>query len=198
MSGEAATAAADFADAQNELKSALSGIFLEIGAKVVPALTKFIRKVIEWKPQIVAFFTKVKEAAAPFFNAFKSGIETIWPLLQRWYTFIFNNKPLLIAAIAAVGIAIALALGPAGLAVAAIIGIIAIIGFMKTNWETIWAAVANFAIEVINKIIGGINKLTGILSNLPFVADHGNRKSSRRLLFRLLRLQMNWPSQRRR
>ena len=73
MSGDAATAAADFADAQNELKSALSGVFLEVGAKIVPELTKFIRKVIEWKPQIVAFFIRIKEAATPFFEAFKDG-----------------------------------------------------------------------------------------------------------------------------
>ena len=171
MSGDAATAAADFADAQNELKSALSGVFLELGAKIVPELTKFIRKVIEWKPQIVAFFTGIKDAAAPFFAAFTTGVGVVFPILQKLFTFIFNNKPLLIAAIAAVGIAIALALGPAGLAVAAIIGIIAIIGVVKANWETIWAAIANFFIGIINQIIGGINTVTGIFSQLPGVAD---------------------------
>ena len=93
MSGDAATAAADFADAQNELKSALSGVFLEVGSKIVPQLTKFVRKVIAWKPQIIAFFTKIVDAAKPFFGAFKDGVEVIWPLLQRWFKFIFDNKP---------------------------------------------------------------------------------------------------------
>ena len=171
MSGDAATAAADFADAQNELKSALQGVFLDIGSKIVPALTKFIRKVIEWKPQIIAFFTRIKEAATPFFEAFKTGVEVVFPILQRLFRFIFNNKPLLIAAIAAVGIAIVVALGPGAIAVAAIVGIITIIGVVKKNWETIWAAVANFFIGVVNKIIDGINKVTGILSKLPGVAD---------------------------
>ena len=171
MSGDAATAAADFADAQNELKSALQGVFLDIGSKIVPVLTTFIRKVIEWKPQIIAFFTGVKEAATPFFEAFKTGVGVVFPIIQKFFQFIFANKPLLIAAIAAVGIAIALALGPAGLAVAAIIGIIAIIGVVKANWETIWAAIANFFIGIINQIIGGINTVTGILSKLPGVAD---------------------------
>ena len=69
--GEAATAAADFKDAQNELKSALSGVFLEIGVQEnCPKLTKFIRFLVK-KPEIIAFFTKIKEAAAPFFDAFK-------------------------------------------------------------------------------------------------------------------------------
>ena len=36
MSGDAATAAADFADAQNELKSALQGVFLDIGVQDCP------------------------------------------------------------------------------------------------------------------------------------------------------------------
>ena len=171
MSGDAATAAADFADAQNELKSALQGVFLDIGSKIVPALTKFIRKVIEWKPQIIAFFTRIKEAATPFFEAFKTGTEVVFPILQKFFKFIFDNKPLLIAAIAAVGIAIVVALGPGAIAVAAIVGIITIIGFMKKNWEKIWAAVANFFIGVVNKIIDGINKVTGILSKLPGVAD---------------------------
>ena len=141
------------------------------GSKIVPQLTKFVRKVIEWKPQVVAFFMGVKDAAAPFFAAFKTGVGVIFPIIQKFFQFIFSNKPLLIAAIAAVGIAIALALGPAGLAVAAIIGIIAIIGLVKKNWETIWAAVANFFIGVVNQIIEGINTVTGIFSKLPGVAD---------------------------
>ena len=171
MSGDAATAAADFADAQNELKSALQGVFLDIGSKIVPALTKFIRKVIEWKPQIIAFFTRIKEAATPFFEAFKTGTAVVFPILQKFFKFIFDNKPLLIAAIAAVGTAIVVALGPGAIAVAAIVGIITIIGVVKKNWETIWAAVANFFIGVVNKIIDGINKVTSILSKLPGVAD---------------------------
>ena len=142
-----------------------------LGPRFVPALTKFIRKVIEWKPQIIAFFTRIKEASTPFFEAFKTGTEVVFPILQKFFKFIFDNKPLLIAAIAAVGIAIVVALGPGAIAVAAIVGIITIIGLIKKNWEKIWAAVANFFIGVVNKIIDGINKVTGILSKLPGVAD---------------------------
>ena len=107
MSGDAATAAADFADAQNELKSALSGVFLEVGSKIVPQLTKFVRKVISWKPQIIAFFTGIKDAAAPFFSAFVMGIATILPIVGKFVKFFLDNHILLIAAIVAVGVAFA-------------------------------------------------------------------------------------------
>ena len=151
MSGEAATAAADFADAQNELKSALSGIFLEIGSKIVPKLTEFIRFLVEKKPEIIAFFTKIKDNAKPFFDAFVDGVGVIWPLLREWYQFIFSKTPLLIIALGAVAIAVAAAFGPVGVAALAIIGIIALVGLVQKNWETIWAAVANFFIDVVNE-----------------------------------------------
>ena len=171
MSGDAATAAADFADAQNELKSALSGVFLEVGSKIVPKLTEFVRKVISWKPQIIAFFTGIKDAAAPFFSAFVTGIATILPIVGKFVKFFLDNHILLIAAIVAVGVAFALAMGTTGIVVLAILGLITLVGVLKKNWETIWAAVANFFIDVVNKIIDGINTVTGIFSKLPGVAD---------------------------
>ena len=52
-----------------------------------------------------------------------------------------------------------------------IVGIIAIIGIVKTNWETIWAGVANFFIDQMNTVIDGINAVTGVFSKIPGVAD---------------------------
>ena len=106
-------------------------MFLIVGEKVVPKLTEFIRFLVDKKPQVIAFFTKIKEAATPFYDAFKVGIETIKPIVKGFFDFIFDNKPLLIAAIAAVGTAIVIALGPGAIAVAAIVGIITIIGIVK-------------------------------------------------------------------
>ena len=75
-------AAADFADAQNELKSALSGMFLEIGSKIVPALTQFIRFKVDKKPQIIAFFTASRKTQPNHSTRpSRHGVEVIWPLL---------------------------------------------------------------------------------------------------------------------
>ena len=140
MSGEAAAGAASFNDSMNELKSAAFGVFRGIAGELLPKLAEFARWLVSKKPEIVAFFTGVKEGAAPFFEAFKVGVSTIMPVLQGFFAFIFNNKPLLIASIAAVGVAIATALGPASLAILAITGIITVIGLVKQNWDTIWGA----------------------------------------------------------
>ena len=140
MSGEAAAGAADFKDAQNELKAAISGVALQFAGKLVPRLTDFIRLIISKKPQIVAFFTGIKEAAAPFFSAFVLGIQTIWPLARAFAEWLYKNKPILIATMLAIGAVIVTALGPVSLAALAITGIITLIGFLRGDWETAWGA----------------------------------------------------------
>ena len=138
MSGEAAAGAASFNDSINELKSAALGAFKGFASQLLPKLAEFARWLVSKKPEIVAFFTGIKEAAAPFFEAFKTGVAVIFPLLQTFFQFIFTNKPILIAAMVAIGAAVVLALGPVSLAALAIVGIITLIGFLKENWDTIW------------------------------------------------------------
>ena len=148
MSGEAAASAADFNDALNEAKSAVQGVFFQVGSKLVPAITDFVRKLIQYKPQAIAFFEGVKRAVAPFVKAFVDGIAVIFPVVKEFFGFIFRNKPVMIAALVAIGAAMVLALGPVSLAVAAVVGIIALIGVLSKNtelfkrvWEKVWNAV---------------------------------------------------------
>ena len=54
MSGEAASSAAAFADAQNALKTSIAGVGLELAEKIVPVLTTMIQLVTENKGVMVA------------------------------------------------------------------------------------------------------------------------------------------------
>lgn len=173
MSTDAARSAADFKDAQNELKSALSGVFLSIGSELVPKLSEFIRLLIDKKPQIIAFFQGVKDGAAPFFSAFATGIGVVAPLIKDFFMFIFNHKPLLIAAIAAIGVAIATSLGPVSAAVVAITGIITLIGLLKDRLGTVkdaivgaFQGVAGALKNALNAVIRGLNVALGTAGSL--------------------------------
>ena len=47
---------------------------------------------------------------------FKTGLDTIMPMLIRFGKWVYDNKPALVIAIAVIGLAITLALGPVSLA----------------------------------------------------------------------------------
>ena len=134
MSTDAAAGAASFNDSLNEIKSAALGVFKGFASQLLPKLAEFARFLVSKKPEIVAFFTGIKEALTPFFNAFKSGVAVIFPILRELFKFIFTNKPILIAAFVAIGaMPSPIALGPVSLAVVAIVGIITIIGYLRDN-----------------------------------------------------------------
>ena len=179
MSTEAAAGAAAFNDSMNELKSAALGVFRGLASELLPKLAEFARWLVSKKPEIQAFFMGIKEAATPFFEAFKVGVATVWPILQSFFQFIFANKPLLIAAIVAVGVAIASALGPVSLAVLAIVGIVTLIGFLKENWDTIWGAIESLWNTVSGAIVGIYNSYWGwilpagpLIKAILFVLDN--------------------------
>ena len=154
MSTEAAAGAASFNDSLNEVKSAALGVFKGFATALLPKLAEFARWLVSKKPEIQAFFNGIKEAAAPFFEAFKVGVATVWPILQSFFQFIFANKPILIAAMVALGAAIVLALGPVSLAVAAIVGIVTLIGFLRDNWTAIWGEIKSIWDTVSGAIVG--------------------------------------------
>lgn len=87
-----------------------------------------------------------------FFPPFLTGLRTLRQALEPVVRFILNNKPALIAAITAVGIAILLAFGPGAMAIAAIIGLIALIGLVRENFDAWEATVTEFVDKVIAKI----------------------------------------------
>ena len=68
-------------------------------------------------------------------------IETVWEAFKSFATWLIDNKPVLIAIIAAIGIAILSALGPVSLAVLAIVGMVTLIGWLRDNWSEISAKI---------------------------------------------------------
>ena len=133
----------------------------KLSLKALPLLTKGIKAVGKWfednKAQIDAFLKQVGGQAKVFFGHFMVGVETIWPLIKSFFKFIFDNKPILIAAIVAVGIAILTALGPVSLAVIAIIALITTIGWVRDNWRSIWGEIKGIFKTVVDKITGLFN-----------------------------------------
>lgn len=101
---------------------------------VVPALERFGQWFEDNRPQIEAAVSGVIAILQVLWASFQTGFETVWPLLKRFAEFIYENKPLLVLAIGAIGIAIVMALGPASAVVAGILGLITLIGFMRDHW----------------------------------------------------------------
>ena len=92
-----------------------------------------------------------------FWPAFKSGAEVVGPIIEKLLTFIVDNKPVLIAALAAIAVAILLAFGPVAITVAAIIGFIALIGLVRDNWDMLKKQFSDVAAFVTNiPVIGAL------------------------------------------
>lgn len=99
-----------------------------------------------------------------FIPAFRSGFQVMGPIIAEFVNFVVSNKPILIAAIVAIGVAIALALGPVSLAVAAIIGLIALVGYVRDNWDEL-AAKAEEIFPGISQFISDAGKVISDVFN---------------------------------
>jgi hypothetical protein len=136
-------------------------------------------------------FDELKPHLLAVWENFKLGLRTIQPLFE----FIVNHKPILVAAIAAIGVAILVALGPGAAAIVAIVGLITLIGFLARHWDEIkaktvevWTAINDFIdehlgalkkliIDVFNAIKTAIeDRLRLIMAVFQFFSDlfHGN------------------------
>lgn len=102
----------------------LTAMMQKAGASVITWFKATAMSIYEHRDEIVKAFFAIITTIDMFVIAFK-----------HVFDIVLNNKATIIAAIAAIGVAIVLALGPVSLAVIAIIGIIALIGFMATDWK---------------------------------------------------------------
>ena len=178
-SQDALDSAKGFDEALKEMKGAITSLVTPFIASLLPALTNFANWVSDNRPQILGFFTGVKDAAAPFFSAFATGFGVIFPILKSFVTFIFTNKPLLIAAILAIGAAIVLSLGPVSAGAAAIAGIIIAIGFLKDNWEEVWDSIirvfrsaAGFITGIYTSKFGWLLPFGPLVKGILFIKDN--------------------------
>ena len=161
------------------LKSQVKVALIEIGLRILPPLTAFLQDrliplVQEGIPRAVeamkAAWEDVEPVVVRFLDAFKLGLDTLQPFVEDLFNFVKDNKPVMITAITAIGVAIVLAFGPVSLAIVAIVGLIAAIGLIRDNWEelrveterilgeisTIVDDELGFIDEVIIAVIGGI------------------------------------------
>ena len=80
---------------------------------------------------ITGFFADVKTVAEELWLSLQAGVVVVLEWLTSFALWFVDNKPAIIIAIAAIGVAIVLALGPVSQAVLAITGIIVLIGFLS-------------------------------------------------------------------
>ena len=147
----------------DKLGATFDTVKIEIGEALIPAIQPLLKNLGELIPQALqrarGFFdthgpaiqgvlARVGEIAGMLWDNFKKGIETILPVLQGFAQWLFDNKPVLIGIIAAIGLAIIAALGPVSLAVGAILGLVTVFGYVRDNWDEIRSK--------IEEIVGGI------------------------------------------
>ena len=119
----------------NKAFNSLKIQLMEIGLDVLPFLTDALGVLAEWLdvnvPKAIdglkSAFASAKPTIIGFGEAFASGLVPV----KAFFNFLLDNKALLIAAIAAIGVAVVLALGPAASATLAILGFIALLGLAK-------------------------------------------------------------------
>jgi hypothetical protein len=117
----------------------LAGALSDFLIKHQPAIDRFSQALAEKIPKAIDAIKQAFDDAKPtldtVFDNIKSGFETIKPALE----WVLTNKPVIIAAIAAIGAAALLAFTPISLpvlgVVAALGAMLAIVGVVKDNWE---------------------------------------------------------------
>jgi TP901 family phage tail tape measure protein len=168
------------------LTSQLKVAMIEIGLRVLPLITNAIQVLIPWLrdalPRAATILQQKWEEFRPVVlalsSSFMSGVEVLreflLPTLQAVADWFANNKPALIAAITAIGLAIVLAFGPVSITIAAILGLIVVIGLVRDNWEMlkdetmrILSVVTDFIDEQMGiwdeVIIGAITAIVGFV-----------------------------------
>ncbi len=160
-----------FSRMKNTVLVALEPLLTKLFDGIMKAVDALIPMVQEFSedhiPNIVravqGFARDAKPVVEAFLGAFTSGLDVILPLVKDLVRFIVSNKPVMIAALAAIGVAILVAFGPGAVAIAAIVGLIALIGLIKDNWdelkaktEAIWSSLPGpiqTALEIIQRVI---------------------------------------------
>lgn len=93
--------------------------------------------------------------------------DTVFPILERFGQWIYDNKPLLVAAIGAIGLSVVLALGPVSGAVLAIAGMITAIGFLRDNWGSISEAIKGSVSGMADAVKVRLDDVVKFFGDLP-------------------------------
>ena len=152
-------------------KESIKAVAIEIGGTLLPQLTPLIEKVGVVVGKISAWMEKNPELVGTIVKivAVIGGLLTVLgPLMLI--------LPGLTAALPLLGAAFTLMLGPVGLIIAAIAGLIAIGVLVYKNWDHIkegainaWGAILRFVEGAVNGIIDIINSMIRVINKIPFV-----------------------------
>ena len=128
--------------------SQLEGVWRQVLVELTPFTDQLVAMANEYlpviaawisenMPKIIQWFADAYEGAKPFITTFATGAETIFDWLKSLWAWLSQNEAAMIAVFAAIGAAIVLALGPVAGATLAIAALVAAVGLIKENWDTI-------------------------------------------------------------
>ncbi len=151
----------------SELKEELGYALLPVMTKGVEILTKDILPAVQkYLPKAIAAVKEAFNSARPVLQAVWTAFEDGWDVIKPAIEWVIAKKPVLIAALTAIGVAAVLAFTPITapilIAVAAIVGLIAVVGLIKQHWDDIKAKTE----EIWNAIGGFIDEKLGWLKGL--------------------------------
>ena len=144
--GDFARTSEEVANSQRSLTAQMQDISATMGTTLLPTMkellgeasrgsTRFGEWFAENEESIQSFVTGSIGALKSFWNNISSGARTVWPELRAAFEYIKTNRPLIIAAIVAIGAAITAAFGPVGAAAAALGLILTLLGTQQNEWE---------------------------------------------------------------
>jgi TP901 family phage tail tape measure protein len=135
-----------------------------ISGTLIPAFERFSGWFQDNRPQIESAIGSISSAVRTMAQHFKRGMETVMPVLIAFGQWIVDNKPALVLAIGAIGLAIVMALGPVSLSVAAIVGLVTLIGWMRENWDEISSTVSGIVGDLRDTITGAFERIAEKIS----------------------------------
>ena len=140
-----------------------------IDTVLLPALARFSTWWAENEPRIRAAIQRIQDIAREFVEDFVAGLRFLLPFLQDLWDTVRTNTPLMIAALVAIGVAVALALGPVGVVALAITASIAFLGRYSSNWQRLRVDILKALEGVITGFIEFVPTAAKILFSLPIL-----------------------------
>jgi hypothetical protein len=114
----------------------------------------FIGKGQRMGKAIREFIDGARPRVEKFLSLFVGGLKSLREAFQFVADQIGSKATIIIAALVAIGVAVWLAFGPAGVAILAIIGLIVLLGLLRENWDEIKAKITQVIDDIIAKIEG--------------------------------------------
>ena len=151
----------------------------QLGLLLLPTITRALDVVVKalegfsaWfeanRPTIQATINAIIGSVRSFTDTFLKGLGPIMSAVGGLFGFIIRNKPLLVAAIVVIGIAIVLALGPISGPVVAIVALISLFGLLRKGFEAVARALPEVIKGPVNAVVGIINTLIRMWNALEF------------------------------